>query len=130
MRKLFAYSCELADRECWVKRNAGADPGKILAYPSIHPMGSIIAAYSFEVEAFDFFARPRGFAEKSQARLDAWIRDETVDPDLSGKPVPSVFFQEKFEYELQRLPMQRIVRLRMFCSLVYLWFTHDRIVSS
>jgi len=42
-----------------------------------------------EVEALNLSSRPFGFAQESQARLDARVNAETANVDLLGEAIPT-----------------------------------------
>jgi len=91
--------------------------------------GSVVAADGFEVEAFDFLTRPRSLSKKGQARFNTGILQKAIDLDLTPERPPSIFFQQKLQDELERLPVQRVIRMCIFSWFTRVVYLHAQIVS-
>ena len=64
-----------------------------------------------EIKPLDLLARPRRFAQKFEARCDAWIVAETAHRNALSQLGPSEMFDQCLEDRFKRQPMQRIAAL-------------------
>ena len=69
--------------------------------------------YRPKVELLHFLSRPGSLSQEGQARLDARIAVEAVDPDLLGQAFPFIDADKIGEHCFERRPMKRIVGLRV-----------------
>lgn len=61
-----------------------------------------------EIIHLDFLARPRGFAQEGEARLDAWVGREAFDLDTAPHILPAMRLNEKLKNRLQGFAVQRV----------------------
>jgi hypothetical protein len=69
-----------------------------------------------DVKFFDFFARPFGFAQEFETRLDTWIFVETFDSDQFAERIKSVKVNQFFEDFLQGYAVQRVFGIWIHCA--------------
>ena len=69
-----------------------------------------------EIPEFDFFARPRGFAQKGEAGFHGGIELETANGDAPAQLKPAMPLDQRVKYGFQRDPVQRIERMDSGCS--------------
>src|SRR3954464_10273485 len=67
-----------------------------------------LGAHQLDVQTLDLLSRPRRFAQKGQARLDARITLETADVDALGQARPFVVSHQRRQDLFEGDTVQRI----------------------